>query len=168
MPGRRWRTIATAQRIPKSVFSGTTTAVISSVNFSACTAFGFEIASQNGWSPCSNARQKMRATGAMRIAPRYASDPNLTIMACGPAAHRADGQQEGERDHEHEHGERRRSRRVVAVDVLEHVQRRDLRLERDVPGDADDGPELADRAREREGHAGEQRGQQMREDDPPE
>ena len=34
--------------MPKAVFSGTAIAVISSVSFSACTAFGFEIAAQNG------------------------------------------------------------------------------------------------------------------------
>src|SRR5438045_8763481 len=104
MPGRRWRTIATAQRIPKSVFSGTTTAAISSVNFSACTAFGFEIASQNGWSPGSNARQKTRATGAMRSAPRYARGPNVALLECGLAAHGPDAPHQGEADHERAHG----------------------------------------------------------------
>src|ERR1700741_1058456 len=98
----------------------------------------------------------MSDTGAMRIAARYDSDPYLAIMAHRPAAHAADRDEDGERDREHEHGERRRSGRVVAVDVLEDVQRRDLGLERDVPGDEHDGAELADRPRERERHAGQQ------------
>ncbi len=56
--------------MPKIVFSGTATSVISSVSFNACTASGFEIAAQNGCQPCSNARQKMRLTGATRITAR--------------------------------------------------------------------------------------------------
>ena len=56
MPGIRWRTIASPQSTPKTVFSGTATIVISIVSFSACTAVGFEIADQNGPRPCSNAR----------------------------------------------------------------------------------------------------------------
>ena len=56
--------------MPKAVFSGTTTIVTITVSFSACTAYGFEIASQNGPSPCSNARQKMIDTGATRITAR--------------------------------------------------------------------------------------------------
>ena len=70
MPGIRCRTIASAQRTPKIVFSGTATTATSSVSFSACTASGFEIAAQNGWKPCSNARQKISPTGATRITAR--------------------------------------------------------------------------------------------------
>src|SRR5581483_687139 len=165
MPGIRRRTIASAQRIPNSVFSGTTIAVISTVSFSAWTASGFETAAQNGWKPCSNARQNTSPTGATRIAPRYASDPNLMIMPSGPPAQCADCEEKRERDRQHENGERRGAGGVVAVYVLEHVQRGDLGLERDVPGDEHDRAELTDRARECQGHAGEERRQQVRKDD---
>ena len=56
--------------MPKAVLAGRRSSVISSVSFSACTAFGFEIAAQNGCTPCSNARQKMSPTGAIRMIAR--------------------------------------------------------------------------------------------------
>ena len=62
--------MASAQRTPNAVFSGTEIAAISSVSLSACTAFAFEIADQNGCSPCSKARQKMSATGPIRMIAR--------------------------------------------------------------------------------------------------
>src|SRR6266550_1287549 len=74
MPGMRCRTIASAQRTPRIVLSGTATSAISSVSFRAWTANGLEIAAQNGCHPCSNARQKISATGATRITARYASE----------------------------------------------------------------------------------------------
>src|SRR3954447_9508235 len=129
----RCRTIASAQRIPKIVLSGTATTATSRVSFSACTASGFETAAQNGCHPCSNARQKISPTGATRITARYASDvrriPCLTVMASRPAAERADREEDTERDHEQQHRERSRAGRVVAVEPLEHVEGRDLGLE---------------------------------------
>src|SRR4051794_6407410 len=165
MPGTRWRTIAIAQRMPNAVFSGTATTVISSVSFSACTAVGFEIAAQNGRQPCSKARQKMSDTGATRIVARYASESVLTVMTGGPAAEAADSEEDAERDDEHQERERRGARRVAAVQALEDLERRDLRLERQVAADQDHGSEFADRTRECECDAREQRGQQVREDD---
>src|SRR6266576_5767267 len=170
MPGMRWRTIASAQRTPKIVLSGTATAAISTVSFSANTANGLEIAAQNGCHPCSNARQKISTTGATRITARYASDvrriPCLTVMPSRPAAEGADRKEDTERDHEQQHRERSRAGRVVAVEPLEHVEGRDLRLEGKVAGDEDDRPELADRARKGKRDPREERRQEMREDDP--
>ena len=57
---------------------------------------------------------------------------------------------------------------VVALDLAEDVDGRDLGVERQVPRDQHDRAELADRARERERDAGEDRRQQVREDDAPE
>src|SRR4051794_27942633 len=153
MPGMRCRTIASAQRTPKIVLSGTATSAISSVSFSAKTANGLEIAAQNGCHPCSNARQKIRATGATRITARYASDVTrieyLAVMTGRPAAERADRKEDAERDHEQQQRERGCAGRVITVEPLEHVQRRDLRLEGQVPRDQDHRAELADRARKR-------------------
>src|SRR5215471_18922693 len=133
--------------MPKAVLSGTTTSAISSVSFSACTAFGFDTASQNGPSPCSNARQKISATGATRMTPTYASDVKRTaylpIMAHRPVPHGADHEEDAERDQEQEHRKSRGARRVAPVQVLEHVERRDLGLEREVARDQDHGTELA-------------------------
>jgi hypothetical protein len=87
------------------------------------------------------------------------------IMAGGPAANAADREQDAERERQEQQRERRRPLRIAAVEPLEDVDRRDLRLEREVAGDEDHRAELADRAREREGDAGEQGRQQVREDD---
>src|SRR4051794_7818580 len=113
----------------------------------------------------------MSPTGASRITARYPSEPKrttyLAVIASGPAAQRADREEHGERDHEQQDGERRSALHVVAVDPLEDVERRDLCLEREVARDEDDRAELADRARECERDAGQERRQQIREDDPP-
>src|SRR6478736_4629620 len=133
MPGKRCRTIAIPQSTPKAVLSGTATIATSSVSFRACTASGFEIASQNGCRPCSNARQKMSATGATRITSRYTSDPKrimrLAVIAHRPATHAADREKHREGDQEQQHRERRCALLVAAVQALEHVERRDFRLE---------------------------------------
>src|SRR5665213_1876622 len=167
MPGNRCRTMARPQRIPNTVLSGTATIATSSVSFSACTAVGFEIAAQNGCKPCSNARQKMRHTGATRMITRYPSDPKriryLPIMAHRPTSQAADREQHRERDHEQQHGERRRTLLVAAVQALKGIERRDFGLERQIAGDEDHRAELADRARKRERHTGQKRRQQVRE-----
>jgi hypothetical protein len=54
------------------------------------------------------------------------------------------------------------------LQLPEDVDGRDLRLERDVPGDQDDRAELAHGPRKGERDAGKDRRQQVREDDPPE
>src|SRR5205807_6919935 len=153
MPGMRCRTIASAQRTPKIVLSGTATSAISSVSFRAWTANGLEIAAQNGCHPCSNARQKISATGATRITERYASEVTrieyLAIMAGRVAAKGADRQEHTERDHEQQHRERSRAGRVVAREPLEQVQGCDLGLEGEGARDEEDRAELADRARTR-------------------
>src|SRR5579884_3321518 len=122
MPGRRRRTIAIAQRIPNAVFSGTVIAVTSAVSFSAATAVGLETADQNGCQPCSNARQKMSATGATSSAPRYVSELSLTIMARRPPPETADAEQHGERRDEHQQRETGRAAVVAGVEVLEDVE----------------------------------------------
>src|SRR5581483_9908235 len=86
-------------------------------------------------------------------------------MARRPPSKAADTEENGERDDEEQHGERRRPRGIPAVQPLEDVERRDLRLERQVARDEDHGAELADRARERERDAREQGRQEVREDD---
>src|SRR6476469_1457964 len=83
-------------------------------------------------------------------------------------AKRADSEQDSERDNEQQHRERCGTGRVVTVDPLEHIERRDSCLEGEVARDEDDRPELADRTRKRKRDARQKRGQEMREDDPPE
>ena len=51
------------------------------------------------------------------------------------------------------------------LDLPEDVDGGDLGVEREVPRDQHDGAELAERPRERQGGAGEDGGQQAREDD---
>src|SRR4051794_3404316 len=102
----------------------------------------------------------MSPTGASRISARYESEPKrttyLAVIAGGPASKSADAEQHGERDHEQQNGEGRGALDVVARDPLEHVERRDLRLEREVARDQDDGAEFADRPCERERDAGQE------------
>src|SRR6266542_3860610 len=89
----------------------------------------------------------------------------LPVMPRGPPADAADPEQDAERDDEQQYGEARRSFRVAAVQALEDVERRDLCLERAVARDQDDRAELADRARERECDAREERRQEVRKHD---
>ena len=56
LPGNRRRTITSAQTIPKTVFSGTAIAVMSSVSLNAWIVSGEESASQAGSKPSSNVR----------------------------------------------------------------------------------------------------------------
>ena len=86
-------------------------------------------------------------------------------MSGHPAAQNADREQYAEGDAENHNRGRGRSARIAAFDPSEDVQRDDFRLERDVPRDEDERPELADRARERERDARQDRRQDARQDD---
>src|SRR5581483_6997076 len=81
------------------------------------------------------------------------------------AAEAADQEEDTERDREQKDGERGCTARIARVQPLEDVERGDLRLEWEVPRDQDHGSELADGARECKRNAGEERRQQVREDD---
>src|SRR4051812_44483780 len=172
LPRKLRRTIARAQSTPKIVFNGTAMSASSSVSQSACLALGVVTASHAGPKPSSKVRQKTSPTGTSRIAARYASTPmrrlTLAIMPRRPAAQSADDEQDGERDREQHERKRRGARDVLGLEPPEDVDGRHLRLERQVPGDEDDRAELADGARERERDSGENRRQEVREDDPAE
>ena len=77
----------------------------------------------------------------------------------------ADREQREEGDGEQDDGRRRGAGRVAALDASEDEDGRDLGVERDVPGDDHEGPELADGLRERERDAGEDAGEDVGEDD---
>jgi hypothetical protein len=83
-------------------------------------------------------------------------------------ANAADREQQDEREHEEDDGDRRSGGRVAALDPSEDVDGRDLRLEREVPGDDDERPELPDRLGEGECHPGEDSREDVREDHPTE
>src|SRR5439155_1212981 len=63
LPGKRFRTIASAQTIPNAVFSGTAIAVTISVSSKACTVFGALSVDQKLPKPCSNVRQNTIVSG---------------------------------------------------------------------------------------------------------
>src|SRR5829696_7324709 len=86
-------------------------------------------------------------------------------MSRPPAVDQADREQYDQRDGEQQHRDRRRPRRVVALYLPEDVHRRHLRLEGYVPRYEDDRPELPHGARERQGRAGQDRRQQVGQDD---
>ena len=70
LPGNRFRTIASAQTIPNTVFTGTAIAVMISVSLKALIVSGVVSASQAGPKPSSNVRQKTIASGPTRITAR--------------------------------------------------------------------------------------------------
>src|SRR5712691_7669139 len=82
-----------------------------------------------------------------------------------PARQSRDPEQDQERDREEDHRDRGGSGDAVAFDLTEDEHRGDLRLEGEVAGDQDERAELAHRTGESERDAGEERGQQVRQDD---
>src|SRR5690242_17014203 len=80
----------------------------------------------------------------------------------------ADADENRQRDDEQKDGDSGRRMRVAAFDAAEDVDGRDFGLERQVAGDQDDRSELADRAGVSERDAGEDGGEDVREDDPAE
>ena len=70
LPRNLRRTIASAQTIPKTVFTGTAMAVMIRVSLSALIVSGVVSASQAGANPSSNVRQKTIASGPTRITAR--------------------------------------------------------------------------------------------------
>src|SRR3954462_10357785 len=89
----------------------------------------------------------------------------LPIMACGEAAEAADREEDGERDRKDDDRRRGGAAGVTALDPAEHVDRHDLRLERQVAGDEHDRSELTDRACERQRDTRQNRRQDVRQDD---
>src|SRR4051794_1933122 len=170
-PGKRWRTIRSAQRIPNTVFSGTAIDATRSVSLSACSASGFVTSCQGGPKPRENVRSATSATGRSSSTAREASaterSETLAIMLCHQPAQPADAEKHAERDPEQHERHGRRTGRIVVLHLPEDVDGSRLGLEGDVPRDEDDGAELSDRAREGERDAGEDRGRQGRQDDPP-
>ena len=69
LPGKRRRTIASAQTTPKTVFTGTAIAVMRSVSLKAWIVSGAESASQAA-PTSSKVRQKTITSGATRIVAR--------------------------------------------------------------------------------------------------
>ena len=67
---RKRRTIASAQRTPKTVFSGTAIMVIRTESQSACSASGVVTDAHASAAPASNARQNTSATGNATSAAR--------------------------------------------------------------------------------------------------
>src|SRR5205823_1758626 len=89
----------------------------------------------------------------------------LAVMPSSPVPEGADREQHAERDQEEQNGDRRGADRVARLDLARDVDRGNLGLERDVSRDQHDGSELADGAGKCKRDAGENRGEQVREDD---
>ena len=70
LPRNFLRTIASAQTIPNTVFTGTAMAVMIRVSLNALSVSGVVSASQAGAKPSSNVRQKTIASGPTRITAR--------------------------------------------------------------------------------------------------
>src|SRR5918995_7361875 len=109
--------MASAQRTPKTVFSGTAIAAISTLSQRACSASGVVTEAQAWPTPFSSARQKTSATGNASSAARYPSAAirraYLPIVPRRPAADAADREQHDERDAEQDDRDGRGSGDVV-------------------------------------------------------
>ena len=108
--------------------------------------------------------QILFATPAMVIATIFVSLP-FVAREVVPTLREIGDEQEQERNREHDDRHRRRAVLVPALDVVEDEDRGNLRLEREVAADQDDRADLADRACEREGDAGEDPGEDVRQHD---
>src|SRR4051812_6957263 len=108
-------------------------------------------------------------TGIRSSAPRYASARTRSPIRArrsttiggpprpGEPADAADREEHEQRQREQDDRDRRRRRHGIRLDPPEDEDRRDLGLERQVAGDQDDRAELADRSREAERRAGQDR-----------
>src|SRR5262245_44090183 len=145
-PRKRWRTMTSAHRTPKTVFNGTAMSAIRIVSQRAWRNSGSVTAFQKGEKPCSNVLKKTSPTGSTSRSDRYASAANrrpyLAFMLRSPAAEQVDRQQGQERKAEQHDGDCRGGCRPVTLDVGEDLHRGDLCVERDVPRDEDDGAEF--------------------------
>src|SRR5262249_30616823 len=83
-----------------------------------------------------------------------------------PDLDEVDGEEEREGDEQHHRRDRGRRRVFVLGRFEDEEERRDLRDMGDIAGDEDPRAVLADRPRQREGEAGEERGQDGRQDHP--
>src|SRR3954453_23167495 len=100
--------MASPTKIPKSVFSGTAIAAISSVTLNACSVSGSVIADHALPRPSCQIRQKSIDSGPSSTTARYESAIVLrTLMPRGEPAKAADPEQDGERDREQQRRERR-------------------------------------------------------------
>ena len=70
LPRKRRRTIASAQTMPNTVFTGTAMAVMISVSLNALSVSGVVSASHAGPKPSSNVLQNTTASGPTRISAR--------------------------------------------------------------------------------------------------
>ena len=70
LPGNLRRTMAIAQTMPNTVFTGTAIAVMINVSLKAWIVSGVVSASHAGANPSSNVRQKTIASGPTRITVR--------------------------------------------------------------------------------------------------
>ena len=155
--------MASAQTIPKTVFTGTAIAVMIRVSLNAWIVSGVDSASHAGGEPVLE-----RAPEDHRERPdedhrevdrarRSGGRACCTVVPRREVADRADRQQRDERDREQHDSHGRCAGGVAALDAAEDVDGRDLGLERDVAGDDHERPELAHRLRERERDAREDR-----------
>src|SRR4051812_22605281 len=180
LPRKRPRTSASAVTTPSTVFSGTAITAISTVSQKAWIAAGGVIELHTKPSPCSNVREKTTPTGISSSAARYASASTRSPIRArrsttirgpprsGEPADGADCEEHEQRQREQDDRDRRRRRHGVRLDPPEDEHRRDLGLERQVAGDEDGRAELADRPRESERGAGQDRRHEVRQHDPAE
>src|SRR5688572_6528082 len=170
-PRNSWRTIRVAATSPKNVFAITAMTPTCRVTLNACSALGCIRESHTGPTPSANVRQKTRPSGRMSRNARYSSAaPRKAYLATTqpPALDDVKRDDDDQGQHEQHGGFRRGAHRVVRLDLAEDVHGGDLGLERDVARDQHGRSELADGPGKSQPRAGQDGGQQVGQDDPPE
>src|SRR5438105_14308559 len=152
-PGNSWRTTRTATSTPNTVLSTTPRTATFSVTSKACSASRSVNWCHTGLSPCWKVRQKTSPTGSTSRNSRYTSaasrSPHLAT-ARAPALDHVERHDHGQRHDQEDGGHRGGAGAVVALDLAEDLNRRHLRLDRDVSGDEQGRAQLGDRSPERQ------------------
>src|SRR5829696_1678483 len=157
---------------PNTVFAGTANRTMTQVSQKAWRASGVVIDDQTAPRPSPKVRTNTTATGSASRSARYPSAANRSAYLARTAFSSSRDSRYPRYEHQghDEQDDRDRGGRddVVRLDLAEYEDRGHLRLERDVPGDEDHRAELAERTRKAERDPGEDRGEEIRQDDPPE
>src|SRR5262249_52280195 len=189
-PGKRKRAMAHAAAMPKTRFNPTATGATMRVSLIECNgSASCRGLSQCACTPLANAWTKTLTSGTTTKNPITATAVRMrairtaagsscarsgtgwafgvsAMMALAPAFEEVDCEEGHERDHQDDDGDRGRLGIGELLQPRDHEHGGDFRLERHVARDEDDGPVLAERAREGEREAGDERGEDGRQDDP--
>src|SRR5437016_2239345 len=191
-PGNRKRAMAHAAAMPKTRFNPTATGATIKVSFTECKVSGsWKRLSQYARTPWANAWTKTFTSGTTTKNPMMTTAVRMratltaggsswgrggigfsftlsAMMSFAPAFEQVDREERHEGDRQDDDRDRRRFRVGELLQPRDDENGRDLGLEGHVARDEDDGAVLAERAREGERKAGDERREDGRQDHPDE